>query len=90
MLQTTLSHLEPHLLSQATHGLRRARLAIYFTHDYLLSIIRSVKPMVGIGIVQSPWLWYLFVTGGMILACLALALLFKKLLPDYSRYVIGY
>ena len=64
--------------------------AIYFTHGYFITFVRQIKPIVGIGIIESPWLWYPFVTIGMMVLCLLSALMVKKLLPNYSRYLIGY
>ncbi len=64
--------------------------AIYFTHGYFITFIRQLKPMVGFGIIESPWIWYPFVTVGMVGVCLLLTLTVKKLLPNYSRYIIGY
>ena len=75
----------------AINVLAATSFAIYFMHSYLLSIFRLVEPMMGgIDMAQNPWLWYPFVTSGVIMLCLTLALLIKKLLPNYSRYVVGY
>lgn len=63
--------------------------AIYFTHSFLLWLISATKKANDIRI-DSPWLWYPFVTVGMILVCMLVAMTMRKLLPKHSRYIIGY
>jgi hypothetical protein len=63
--------------------------AIYFTHGFFMSVIRQATAFLSINI-ENPWLWYPFMTVGMILISLVLALSIKRLVPNYSRYIIGY
>lgn len=63
--------------------------AIYFTHGYFMQVIREVVSAFDIEF-SSPWLWYPIVTVGMMLACLIVAISLKRLLPNHSRYLIGY
>jgi len=63
--------------------------AIYFIHAFLLMFISDIKKANDINI-GSPWLWYPFVTAGMILVCMAIAMSVRRLLPKHSRYIIGY
>ncbi len=78
------------LNSKYINVLASTSFAIYFMHAYLLLFIREAMDIAGIVSVESPWLWYPVVTVGMIFVSLALALGIKKLLPNYSRYLIGY
>ncbi len=82
-------HRFENLNSKYINALASTSFAIYFTHGFLMLLIRSFRRVVGIT-VESPWLWYPFITIGMIVTCLVLALVMKKLLPNHSRYIIGY
>ncbi|MFK8185013.1 MAG: acyltransferase [Phormidesmis sp.] len=75
--------------SKAINILASTSFAIYFTHGYFMQIIREVVSAFNIEF-YSPWFWYPIVTTGMILACLMVAISLKRLLPNYSRYLIGY
>lgn len=77
------------LNSKFISALASTSFAIYFTHGFLMIFINGVKKVAGISI-ESPWLWYPFVTVGLIVVSLVLALALKKLLPNHSRYIIGY
>lgn len=82
-------HRFEHINSKYINILASASFAVFFTHGFFMSLTNSIFRVLNIDI-DSPWLWYPFVTIGIIFSCLALALLVKKLLPDYSRYIIGY
>ncbi len=63
--------------------------AIYFTHVLILPHMAKIQNLPNLG-TSSPWLIYPFVTVGTILCALGFAVTVKKLLPNHSRYLIGY
>ncbi|MEL6938792.1 MAG: acyltransferase [Cyanobacteria bacterium J06598_1] len=62
--------------------------AIYFTHIFTLYTVTYVLTQLNIS--GSPWALFLLVTAASILLSVGLALGIKKLLPNYSRYLVGY
>ena len=82
-------HRFEHVNSKYINVLASTSFAIYFTHGFFMQIIRTVVAAFDIEF-YSPWLWYVPITLGMILTCLLVALCLKKLLPNHSRYIIGY
>ncbi len=82
-------HRFEHLNPKYLNAIASTSFAIYFTHGFVMSVINKAREILGISI-DSPWLWYPFITVGVILACTLLAIALKRLLPNYSRYIIGY
>jgi len=60
---------------------------IFFIHPIIL---RSFAIMDLTITSQEPWLFFPLIVIMIILVCIALALVLKKLLPKYSRYITGY
>ena len=82
-------HRFEHIDSKYINILASTSFAVFFLHGFFMAFTNDLLAIFGITI-TSPWVWYPFVTTGMVLACVVLALAVKKLLPDYSRYIIGY
>ncbi|MEO1619484.1 MAG: acyltransferase, partial [Cyanobacteria bacterium J06632_3] len=82
-------HRFEHVSSKYINIVASTSFAIYFTHAYLLWLLGEIRWFASMSI-QNPWLWYPFVTAGMVLACMLLAIGLKRLLPSHSRYIIGY
>ena len=82
-------HRFEHVNSKYINVLASTSFAIYFTHGFFMQIVRAAVAAFDIEF-YSPWLWYPVVTLGMIGACLLVAISLKKLLPNHSRYIIGY
>lgn len=83
-------HRFENLNSKYINLLASTSFAIYFTHGFLMVLIRGFDKVTGLTTDGSPWLWYPVVTVGMLLTSLVLALGMKRLLPNHSRYIIGY
>lgn len=75
--------------SAAINLLAAASFAVYFMHSYFMLVGYKLFDLFGITI-ERHWVWYPVLTATVILACLMLALGVKKLIPNYSRYIIGY
>lgn len=69
--------------------LASASFAVYFTHGFFTLVGYKLLSMFSYTIERS-WIWYPFITAGVIVSCLVLAGIVKKLIPNYSRYIIGY
>ena len=69
--------------------LASASFAIYFMHGFFTLVGYKLFSMFDFTI-ESPWRWYPIVTISVILSCILLALGLKRLIPNYSRYIIGY
>lgn len=82
-------HRFEHVSSKYINALASTSFAIYFTHGFVMQVIRGVVDAFDIEF-SSPWAWYPLITIGMIAFCLLLAVGFKRLMPNYSRYIIGY
>lgn len=63
--------------------------AIYFLHPFLLIAFAKVCAFLGINFSPSLLIYPFFITF-IIGLCVIMALLLKKILPKYSRYIIGY
>lgn len=63
--------------------------AIYFLHGYVLQLFMVLKAKFHI-LVPYPWVTYFLVWVGLIFFSMSLAILLKKLIPKYSKYITGY
>lgn len=82
-------HRFENLKSKYINILASASFAIYFTHSFVLLVGYKVFSIFNFTI-ESPWMWYPVIIAAVTLVCLLLALLVKKITPNYSRYLIGY
>ncbi len=63
--------------------------AIFFIHGYVLHALTLLKSEFEIQIVHT-WLYYFSTWGILVTLSLLLAISLKKILPKYSKYIIGY
>ncbi|MDO6515928.1 acyltransferase family protein [Zobellia uliginosa] len=63
--------------------------AIYFLHGYVLQLFTVLKAKFQIPI-PHPWATYFLVWTALIFGSMFLALLLKKIMPKYARYITGY
>ena len=82
-------HRFEHVNSKYINILASTSFAIYFMHGFIMYIIQMGIDVLNIEF-ASPWIWHPVVTISMMAVCLLLAIATKKLLPNYSRYIIGY
>ena len=75
--------------SRPINALASTSFAIFFMHSYFVMVGEKLFEALGTP-AGSPLLWCAFLTTVVVLVCLGLALGVKKLIPTYSRYVVGY
>ncbi|CAE6928207.1 Acyltransferase family [Vibrio sp. B1REV9] len=64
--------------------------SIYFLHIYFAWSIGILNNKVNLGVDNGSWITYLTLLVSITGICIAIACLTKKLIPKYSRYIIGY
>jgi peptidoglycan/LPS O-acetylase OafA/YrhL len=72
-----------------THILASTSFTIFFIHPYLLWQLGGIFSSSKWGNSNS-WIFFICIVAVMILSCIAIALLVKKIIPKYSRNIIGY
>ncbi len=63
--------------------------AVFFLHPYLLRILNTIITSSGFQI-PAPWIVFFLLILIILVACVFIALITKRFLPRYSRYLIGY
>jgi hypothetical protein len=63
--------------------------SVFFLHGFMVFLISKVKGVLGVGVLDS-WLIYSLIVVFIISVCVFVAIAVKKLIPKYSRYIIGY
>ncbi|MDD9156058.1 acyltransferase [Aliivibrio sp. S4TY2] len=64
--------------------------SIYFLHIYFTWTIGVLNKKVSLGLDNGSWITYFILLFGIIICCISIAKLIKKLFPTHSRYMIGY
>lgn len=63
--------------------------AVFFLHCYFESLLNKIRNYFSI-FYQESWMLYIFLVISIIILCVIISKIIKKLLPNYSRYLIGY
>lgn len=82
-------HRFEHVKSKAINVLASASFAVFFMHGLFIMVLEKLFESRNIAI-ENPLLWCTLLTVAISSICIAIASGIKKLVPDYSRYLIGY
>ncbi len=82
-------HRYEHFSNKYVNIVATTSFTIFFLHGYFLWILNYTKSYFGIQF-SYPWMAYLAISLFLLLISVWTSLIVKKLLPKYSRYIIGY
>ncbi|TYK64771.1 acyltransferase family protein [Colwellia echini] len=80
-------HRFEHINNRVVHTVAATSFAIYFIHPYLLWGMNKFNYVLQ---TSHPWFVYIALVGSVVVCCICVALVMKKVTPKFSRYIIGY
>ncbi|MDD1792976.1 acyltransferase [Enterovibrio sp. ZSDZ42] len=76
--------------SKAVTLIASTSFSIYFLHIYFAWALGMLNKKTDLGFDNGSWLTYSILLFSIMVCCIAIAILIKKLAPKYSRYITGY
>lgn len=79
--------------SKMIHTLASTSFAIFFLHPFVIWwIVKGLHQYFNIDqyVVFNSWIIYIFMVAAVILLCVIIAKMVRKMIPHYSRFIIGY
>ena len=71
------------------HTVAATSFTVFFLHPYIIWIIQKVSKNISLSDYYN-WMAYPVYVASILLICIYIALLTKRILPKFSRYIIGY